>query len=399
MEFPDLAGLVAGGALARRRRRARQHLGRRHRLRPLRHPGARRRHGRGRHLDAGAHQVPLGRRRRADGLGDDARRGAAPEAQGRAHAPGPGRGRQRLRARAALAADARRCATPRTTRARARSPRWLAGRAEVARVLHPALPGAPGHAHWRATCTRRRRPVLGRLRPALTAPSASTPSSTRCGCSASATRGPGRSASRCPTGCTACAAGRPSRLACWCASRPVWKTPPTSSPTCGRRSGRCAAEAPRRGLAQGCAGPAPPGHGRRLHREPRLRPRPGSAGRRPLRRAGHASSRDGAAPCSEGRVLSAIEVPASRIRTPCGALGVLCYTVTFGTSIVDNIVINLNQSLIQGMLLREEISGCSRDMGMDPTFEWLFLTSHSANLPTRCKDCGKRPPVATENAL
>ncbi len=29
---------------------------------------------------------------------------------------------------------------------------WLAGRPEVARVLHPALPGAPGHEHWRATC-------------------------------------------------------------------------------------------------------------------------------------------------------------------------------------------------------------------------------------------------------
>ncbi|MBL8307199.1 MAG: PLP-dependent transferase [Rubrivivax sp.] len=28
--------------------------------------------------------------------------------------------------------------------------RWLAGRPEVARVLHPALEGSPGHAHWRA---------------------------------------------------------------------------------------------------------------------------------------------------------------------------------------------------------------------------------------------------------
>ena len=31
--------------------------------------------------------------------------------------------------------------------------RWLAGRPEVVRVLHPALEGSPGHAHWRATCT------------------------------------------------------------------------------------------------------------------------------------------------------------------------------------------------------------------------------------------------------
>jgi len=30
---------------------------------------------------------------------------------------------------------------------------WLASQPAVARVLHPALPGAPGHAHWAATCT------------------------------------------------------------------------------------------------------------------------------------------------------------------------------------------------------------------------------------------------------
>lgn len=29
---------------------------------------------------------------------------------------------------------------------------WLQGRPEIARVLHPALEGSPGHAHWRATC-------------------------------------------------------------------------------------------------------------------------------------------------------------------------------------------------------------------------------------------------------
>jgi cysteine-S-conjugate beta-lyase len=31
--------------------------------------------------------------------------------------------------------------------------RWLAQRPEVARVLHPALEDAPGHAHWRAHCS------------------------------------------------------------------------------------------------------------------------------------------------------------------------------------------------------------------------------------------------------
>lgn len=30
---------------------------------------------------------------------------------------------------------------------------WMAARPEVAQVLHPALQGSPGHAHWRATCT------------------------------------------------------------------------------------------------------------------------------------------------------------------------------------------------------------------------------------------------------
>jgi cystathionine beta-lyase len=30
---------------------------------------------------------------------------------------------------------------------------WLAARPEVARVLHPALPSGPGHAHWKALCS------------------------------------------------------------------------------------------------------------------------------------------------------------------------------------------------------------------------------------------------------
>jgi cysteine-S-conjugate beta-lyase len=30
---------------------------------------------------------------------------------------------------------------------------WLGTRPEVSRVLHPALPGSPGHEHWRAHCT------------------------------------------------------------------------------------------------------------------------------------------------------------------------------------------------------------------------------------------------------
>jgi cystathionine beta-lyase len=30
---------------------------------------------------------------------------------------------------------------------------WLSSRAEVLRVLHPALHGSPGHTHWRSTCS------------------------------------------------------------------------------------------------------------------------------------------------------------------------------------------------------------------------------------------------------
>ena len=30
---------------------------------------------------------------------------------------------------------------------------WWAGRAEVSQVLHPAMPDAPGHAHWQSLCT------------------------------------------------------------------------------------------------------------------------------------------------------------------------------------------------------------------------------------------------------
>jgi cystathionine beta-lyase len=32
--------------------------------------------------------------------------------------------------------------------------RWWAGRPEIVQVLHPALPGSPGHEHWQALCTQ-----------------------------------------------------------------------------------------------------------------------------------------------------------------------------------------------------------------------------------------------------
>ena len=52
-------------------------------------------------------------------------------------------------------------------------------RPEVAAVLHPALPGSPGHEHWAALVHAGGRPVLGRLRRPLRRPPGSMPSSTR----------------------------------------------------------------------------------------------------------------------------------------------------------------------------------------------------------------------------
>lgn len=31
---------------------------------------------------------------------------------------------------------------------------WMSGRPEVARILHPAIEGSPGHEHWKRTCSR-----------------------------------------------------------------------------------------------------------------------------------------------------------------------------------------------------------------------------------------------------
>ncbi len=74
---------------------------------------------------------------------------------------------------------------------------WMGGQPAVAQVLHPALPGSPGHAHWAALCARAAR---GRApRPACSAWSStsamartgSMPSATACGSSSSATAGAG----------------------------------------------------------------------------------------------------------------------------------------------------------------------------------------------------------------
>ena len=154
MEFPDLAALVA---VARERGvvgGARQHLGRRPGLRPVRARAGRRRCAAGRrHLGPGAHQVPLGRRRRADGLGDDARRGAAPAPQGDPHAHRLRRRRQRRRARAALAAVA--AAALRGAGARRAGARAVVARARPRsrRCCIRRCRTRPGHEHWARLCS------------------------------------------------------------------------------------------------------------------------------------------------------------------------------------------------------------------------------------------------------
>ena len=47
---------------------------------------------------------------------------------------------------------------------------FLAGQPQVRQVLHPALPGAPGHAHWAATCTAAAGLFSVLLDPALSQP-------------------------------------------------------------------------------------------------------------------------------------------------------------------------------------------------------------------------------------
>ena len=167
MEFPDLRRPDRHRARARRDDRARQHLGRRARVRSV--PNRRRREqrpGRRRHLGAGLDQVPLRRWRRADGIGDDARRRPPSAHQGRKHAGRLRHRRQRRGARppiAAVAARALRGAGPR----RASAGR-LVGRAARGRAGAP--PGAgriTGARALEARVQRCRRPLLGGVRRAL----------------------------------------------------------------------------------------------------------------------------------------------------------------------------------------------------------------------------------------
>jgi len=83
---------------------------------------------------------------------------------------------------------------------------WLQGQRGVAQVLHPALPGSPGHAPT-GSATRAVPPACSACSGSRTSgPSRSTPFATGCACFASATAGAAPSACACPTTCPPCAA-------------------------------------------------------------------------------------------------------------------------------------------------------------------------------------------------
>jgi cystathionine beta-lyase len=94
---------------------------------------------------------------------------------------------------------ASRCATTRTMRHGARAG-GLAGHAARGRaVLHPALPGSPGHAHWKRHLHGRGGAVLGDVRPALRAARRSTAFVDALKLFKIGYSGPARSAWSCPT--------------------------------------------------------------------------------------------------------------------------------------------------------------------------------------------------------
>jgi cysteine-S-conjugate beta-lyase len=108
-----------------------------------------------RHRDAGADQVPLGRRRRADGLGGP-RATRLHERMKLTHMRlglGVAANDAELVLRSLPSIALRYHAHDATG---AQLAAWLAARPEVAQVLHPALEGSPGHAHWRPRARRRR---------------------------------------------------------------------------------------------------------------------------------------------------------------------------------------------------------------------------------------------------
>ncbi len=152
--IPGPAGARGGRAREGRDRRARQHLGCRGRVRSVRSPPRAAAGARCRHLGAGADQVRVGRRRPADGIGDDSRQRTCTCASSSRTCAWAGASAPTTSRRCCVRCRRSRSAMPPRTARRAHWRRWWQGRPEVAQVLHPAMAESPGHAHWTALCTQ-----------------------------------------------------------------------------------------------------------------------------------------------------------------------------------------------------------------------------------------------------
>jgi cystathionine beta-lyase len=119
--------------------------------------------------------------------------------------------------------------------------RWCAQQPAFAQVLHPALTGSPGHAHWQQVCGAADALGGGAAAGLFSVMVHERYSqaqvdafATACACSGWATAGAGRSAWSCPTTWppSAPTAGRRTwRVARWCAFPPAWRRWPTCRPT------------------------------------------------------------------------------------------------------------------------------------------------------------------------
>ena len=105
---------------------------------------------------------------------------------------GWGVGAQRRRGRAARPAVAGRCAMRRRTPPAARWRMWWQQQPQVSQVLHPALPGSPGHVHWQRAVHARRRGCSRWSSTRATSAPRCMPSSMRSSCSSWVIPGPGR---------------------------------------------------------------------------------------------------------------------------------------------------------------------------------------------------------------
>ena len=152
MEFPDLPALIAHRPRARRHRRARQHLGRRSRVRSVRH--------RRRDAACGVDVSTQALTKYPSG-GGDVLMGSVTTRDESLHQRlkathmrtgwGIGGNDAELVLRSLPSIQLRYEAQDRAGRMLAQ---WWRERPEVSAVLHPALPGSPGHEHWDRLCGR-----------------------------------------------------------------------------------------------------------------------------------------------------------------------------------------------------------------------------------------------------